>query len=1035
MSFRILGALEAAGPGGTAIALGPPKQRALLAILLLRAGELIPAEQLIELLWGDRAPRTAAHSIHIYISELRRLLEPILGPDAIRTRPPGYQLQVPADEIDASRFERLTMGGTQALASGERVAGVRLLQEALQLWRGPALSDFTYEEFAQPYIRRLHDLHLDAIETLAAAELEAGRAGEVMTLLEVAIREDPLRERSRELLMLALYRVGRHAEALRTFETLRHLLDEELGLDPSPALRRLQERIILHDPSLDPATLTTASASAERNPYKGLSAFTELDRDDFFGRTALIELLTTTLEGGARLLSLVGPSGSGKSSAIAAGLLPAVRDTWEIASIAADQGGLAALQTLIDQGRQRLLVAIDQFEEVFGTTDASFPQRFLELLVRAASDPHSRLTVVLAMRGDFYDRPLLYPTFAKLFLPSVVNILPMTVEELEEAVVRPAEKAGISIEPALIATLIADTADQPGGLPLLQYTLTQLYERRRGRTLSLAHYRELGGLQGVLSRRAEEAFGALDSNEQRTATQVFLRLVRPGRGTADSRRRVLLSELTDTGLDPVALSTVLDAYGQDRLLSFDRAESTGAATVEVAHEALLWEWDRLAGWIDRHRTALRRHETFVAALEEWEESGRDGGYLLTGGRLEEFTAWRTGVVMRLTSREEEFLQASNDFHAAQAAALSASSAEVQRLQRGSRNRLIALVATLVLLIGGAVAAYAALGDTPSTVGLLFHANGTVDGLIEAGFDRGVSEFGLIPIERDSDVAGANMALEALANEGPDLLFVFTLNTDVATAAARHPEIRFVTGGDSGAGPNVRNLHFADEEGAYLAGAAAALHSQSGVVGFVGGIDIPVIWRFQAGFEAGARAIRPDVEVLTTYLTAPPNFEGFVSPALGEAAARAMYADRADVIFHAAGDSGTGVFKAAADLSDDGTHLWAIGVDVDQYFIGGVNEPVWREHILTSMVKRLDLAVYEILADEAEGRFVPGRHMLGLGSGVIALTYSGGFLEPYRERLEALRDEVISGQVEVPCIPASRAAQAAGLDIAGCKQPS
>ena len=123
---------------------------------------------------------------------------------------------------------------------------------ALRLWRGPALSDFAYEEFAQPYIRRFHDLHLDAIEQVAAAELEAGRAAEVVPMLDAAIREDPLRERSRELLMLALYRSGRHAESLRTYQQLRTTLVDELGLDPSPSLQRLQERILLHDPSLLP---------------------------------------------------------------------------------------------------------------------------------------------------------------------------------------------------------------------------------------------------------------------------------------------------------------------------------------------------------------------------------------------------------------------------------------------------------------------------------------------------------------------------------------------------------------------------------------------------------------------------------------------------------------------------------------------------------------------------------------------------------------------------------------------------------------
>src|SRR5687767_9782127 len=171
MSFRILGSLVAETSDGVSVALGPPKQRGLLAILLLHPGQIISTDQIIDWLWGDSPPRTAGHSIQIYISDLRRALEPVAGDSAIVTRPPGYQLTVAPEDIDARRFEELTMSGARALAEHRREEGIALLREALRLWRGPALSDFTYEEFAQPYIRRLDDLHLDAIEELAAAEL------------------------------------------------------------------------------------------------------------------------------------------------------------------------------------------------------------------------------------------------------------------------------------------------------------------------------------------------------------------------------------------------------------------------------------------------------------------------------------------------------------------------------------------------------------------------------------------------------------------------------------------------------------------------------------------------------------------------------------------------------------------------------------------------------------------------------------------------------------------------------------------------
>jgi DNA-binding SARP family transcriptional activator len=306
MDFRLLGALEVSAQGAVA-ELGPPKQRALLAILLLHAGEIIPVDRLIDLLWGEDPPRTANHSIQIYVSDLRKAIDSLGGKEVLTTRPPGYLLNADPVSIDARQFERLVDEGTRKLRSGDHLEGAKDLRAAMGLWRGPALSDFTYEEFAQPYIRRFHDLHLDAIEELAGAELEAGQASEVVPMLDAAIREDPLRERSRELLMLALYRSGRHAEALRTYQQLRTQLVEELGLDPSPPLQRMQERILLHDPTLSPPPEKPASSTRARNPYKGLRAFAESDAGDFFGRDDLVDRLIGALRGGANLVALVGP--------------------------------------------------------------------------------------------------------------------------------------------------------------------------------------------------------------------------------------------------------------------------------------------------------------------------------------------------------------------------------------------------------------------------------------------------------------------------------------------------------------------------------------------------------------------------------------------------------------------------------------------------------------------------------------------------------------------------------------------------------
>ena len=410
MQLQILGSLEARADG-LAADLGPPKQRALLAILAMHVGEIVPTDRLIDLLWGERPPRTAAHSVQIYVSELRRTLEPLARGPVIATRPPGYQLDAGAATVDAREFERLVEDARRTIEAGDRADGAAMLRSAIGLWRGPALSDFAYEEFAQPYIRRLNDLHLDAIEELARVELDAGRTAEVLSLLDAAIREDPLRERSRELLMIALYRSGRHAEALRTYERLRTVLAEELGLDPSPPLQRLQQRILVHDPALLPEGVATSAPAQSRNPYKGLRPFAEADAADFFGRDALLDGLLERIRERTRLITLVGASGSGKSSVLAAGLIPALRsgaipgsDRWVITPLVPATLPLGDVEAIrSDAGGGRQVLVMDQFEDLFSATDEALRRRFLRALAAAVSEPGGELTVLLALRADHYD--------------------------------------------------------------------------------------------------------------------------------------------------------------------------------------------------------------------------------------------------------------------------------------------------------------------------------------------------------------------------------------------------------------------------------------------------------------------------------------------------------------------------------------------------------------------------------------------------------------------------------------------------------
>ena len=254
MQIRILGPLEVSDDGRV-VELGAGRQRALLALLALHAREIVATDRLIEELWGGSPPPTAAKALQNLVSQLRRSL----GAAAIETVPPGYSLRLDADDLDARQFERLAAEGHRLLEEDPGRAG-QTLREALGLWRGRALADFAYEDFAQSEIARLDELRLAAIEDRIDADLAMGRATELVPELEPLVSAHPLRERLRGQLMLALYRSGRQADALEVYRSGRRLLDEELGLEPDDELQRLEKAILNHDPSLESPVV----AGAER---------------------------------------------------------------------------------------------------------------------------------------------------------------------------------------------------------------------------------------------------------------------------------------------------------------------------------------------------------------------------------------------------------------------------------------------------------------------------------------------------------------------------------------------------------------------------------------------------------------------------------------------------------------------------------------------------------------------------------------------------------------------------------------------------
>ncbi len=1048
-NLRLLGPLGV-DRDAVPIELGQPKQVAVLAALALHRGEIVPTDRLVDLLWDGHPPRTASHSVQIYVSGLRKLFGSGAGAPRIETRPPGYRLLVDEGTIDAERFERGLRVGREHLRAGDPSAAAEALRAALALWHGEPLADLAYAAFAQPHINRLGEIHRETVGELVAAELAAGYPAEALARAESLVADDPLRDRSVELWMLALYRSGRHVQALRAFARHREDL-ADIGLTPSPSLARLNEQVLLHDPALmaGAGRHVDRLGSPVRNPFKGLRPFREEDAADFFGREALVDQMIDRLRGGARLVAIVGPSGSGKSSAVAAGLLPRLRsgavpgsERWLIASLVPARHPLAETEALLARasvpggllGHPRalrattgpVLLVIDQFEELFMACEAESRDAYLDVLTDTLSDAHRQLTVVVTLRADHYDRPLLHPRFAGVFAASVLNALPMTPAELNAAVVGPAGGAGLEVDAELVAEVVADTVSHPGSLPLLQYALADQVDRSGGRTLSLADYRANGGVRAALARRADDVFDALGPQQQRIATRLFLRLVRVGRSGVEGCRTVPVGELTELGVDPVALSDVLEQFVRHRLLVIGADPVTDRPSVGVAHEALVEEWPRMAPWIDRHRDALRRHEALRSAAIEWETADRNDDYLVGGTRLDDARSVADDATLLVSATERDFVAAS----IARADELIAAEAARHRsrrlLEQRARRRLIGLTAVCALLAGGiwlAVATWAR-SEPPRRAVLYYSPSGEIGGLVAAGFDAAMSDFGFTSTKVDMGQTEPSSLAEEVDSEHDDVVVMFPVFSAVTAVFAARPGTRLVAIDGVVPGPNVTAVTFGANEGAYLAGAAAALRSRTGTIGFVGGADVESIWEFQAGYEAGARAVEPAVRILSTYLADATRFDaGFLDPDAGQRAATTMYGQGADVIFSAAGSSGLGVFEAASELSQPDRKLWAIGVDSDQYTTvarlpGAVHYQAWRDHILTSVVKRFDRGIYAAVQQVVENGPPEAIH-LGLADGGVDLAYSGGHIDDLRAQLEVIREDIVAGRIVVPCSPSGR----------------
>lgn len=474
----------------------------------------------------------------------------------------------------------------------------------------------------------------------------------------------------------------------------------------------------VHVPGDVDAPRSVWTAGTAPAPYLGLASFQPADAERFFGRERLVNDLVSRLAR-QRFLAVFGASGSGKSSLLRAGLLPAIRagklpgsQEWSTilltpgehpfeelalqlgallgiatgvlrADLEADPANLdlAVRQTLV--GRPplaHLLLLVDQFEEVFTLCgDEGERTGFIEGLLGAVRSPRSRARVVLGVRADFYAQCGDHPELVAALQDAQSLVGPMTEGELRAALTQPAAHAGLAIEPALVETALDDARDEPGALPLLSHALLETWQRHRGRTLTLADYLAAGGVQGAVAQTAEDVYAGLSPAQRQIARGIFLRLTAIGEGTADTKRRASLDELRGGG-DVKETGLVLERLAAARLIT------VGEDSVEVTHEALIRSWPRLRRWLTEDRERLRLHRQLTRAAQDWDALGREPDALYRGVQLAAAKEWTAQHGQDLNMLERAFLDASTAWEARSFS-----------LTRQSNRRLRVLVAALTVL--------------------------------------------------------------------------------------------------------------------------------------------------------------------------------------------------------------------------------------------------------------------------------------------------------------------------------------------------
>ncbi|UCH60845.1 MAG: hypothetical protein JSV61_05015, partial [Anaerolineales bacterium] len=730
LSIRLLGGFHVERDGIPLNDFKSDKVRALLAFLVLEADRPHLRDTLAGLLWPEVSNQSARTNLRSTLANLRKVI------DDYQASPPHLLINRETVQFNRASDHWLDAAACISPPVAAEIDSVKLEQfeSAIALYQAPFLSGFSvsdsapFEEWALLKREQISRQVMEMLFRLATCYEQYGKFDQAEVYARKMVELEPWNEEAHQQLMGLLAMSGKRSAALVQYEACCRLLAKELGVEPSQETARLYAAI------RDGAFIPVAVDQGEQPtpgapPYKGLHYFDEQDAEFFFGRelwtarlvSHLGEMLTAkpTAEGAStgRFLAVVGASGSGKSSLVRAGLIPAIKrgqrlvdgttspegsSAWQVSILTptahplqslalcltqAEQS-LAAALTLMDDfqrdprclhlfasrsalanGKRRLLLIVDQFEELFTLCkDEAERVAFVDNML-AATAGEGPTVVVIVLRADFYAHCARYPQLRQALCERQAFIGPMDQQELTRAIEEPARHGGWEFEPGLVELIRRDAGDEPGMLPLLSHALLETWERRRGRMLTLQGYAEVGGVHAAIARTADAVFTRLSPEQQGIARWIFLRLTEPGEGAPDSRRRASFGELVSAAGEASPIAEVLKILADARLITL----STDAA--EVAHEALIQEWPALREWLDQDRESLRLHRHLTEAALAWEKLDHDSGELYRGARLAQALEWceQPGNAGAVNKLEQDFLSASQ--------ALAEQEATAQEVQR------------------------------------------------------------------------------------------------------------------------------------------------------------------------------------------------------------------------------------------------------------------------------------------------------------------------------------------------------------------